>query len=89
LQVRVSDTGIGISEEALPHIFKRFYRVDPARSHNRKLDRDTGSGLGLAIARGIVTNHRGKIQVESQLGRGTTVTLSLPTLAPPEGRSGR
>lgn len=89
LQVRVSDTGIGISEEALPHIFKRFYRVDPARSHNRKSDRDTGSGLGLAIVWGIVTNHRGKIQVESQLGRGTTVTIDFPTLAPPEGRSER
>jgi OmpR-family two-component system manganese-sensing sensor histidine kinase len=74
LRVQVRDTGVGISESALPHIFDRFYRVDPARKH----DAVAGSGLGLAIAQAIVENHHGHIQVESILNRGTTVTVTLP-----------
>jgi OmpR-family two-component system manganese-sensing sensor histidine kinase len=74
LRVQVRDTGTGISESALPHIFDRFYRVDPARTH----DPAAGSGLGLAIAQAIVENHHGHIQVESILNQGTTVTVSLP-----------
>ena len=74
LRVQVRDTGIGISESALPHIFDRFYRVDPARKH----DAVTGSGLGLAIAQAIVENHHGNIQVMSVLGSGTTFTVTLP-----------
>jgi len=74
LRVKVSDTGIGISEAELPHIFDRFYRVDPARKH----DATAGSGLGLAIAQAIVENHHGHIQVESVLNQGTTVTVTLP-----------
>lgn len=74
LQVKVKDTGIGIPEDALPHLFDRFYRVDPARS--RALV--AGSGLGLAIASAIVENHKGHIRVESILDRGTTFTVTLP-----------
>lgn len=74
LQVKVKDTGIGIPEEALPHLFDRFYRVDPARS--RALV--AGSGLGLAIASAIVENHQGHIRVDSTLNRGTTFTVTLP-----------
>lgn len=79
LQVRVRDNGIGIPSEALPHIFDRFYRVDPARTHGNSLT-TTGSGLGLAIAYAIVENHHGHIQVESILYQGTTVTVTLPKI---------
>lgn len=74
LQVKVKDTGVGIPPEAIPHLFDRFYRVDPARSQTS----NTGSGLGLAIAQAIVQNHQGQIQVESELNQGTTVTVTLP-----------
>ncbi|MBD2040903.1 sensor histidine kinase [Microcoleus sp. FACHB-672] len=80
LQVSVSDTGAGIPEYALPHLFDRFYRVDPARTHGAA----AGSGLGLAIAQAIVENHQGHIRVESQLQRGTTVTVTLPVSKPDE-----
>lgn len=78
LKVQVRDTGIGISEEALPHIFDRFYRVDPAR----KYAVTAGSGLGLAIAQAIVENHHGQIQISSTLHQGTTVTVTLPATKP-------
>ncbi len=81
LQIKVSDTGIGIPAEALPRLFDRFYRVDPARTHpnkNTKTENTTGSGLGLAIALAIVENHQGHIQVESTVGKGTNVTVTLP-----------
>src|SRR6266487_145366 len=71
--VKVSDTGIGILPEDLPHIFERFYRADRARSRDRG-----GSGLGLAIAQNIVREHRGLIAVESTPGKGSTFTLRLP-----------
>ena len=74
LQVKITDTGIGISPEALPHIFDRFYRVDPARTHRSA----AGSGLGLAIAKAIVENHRGQIHIDSQLSEGTAITVTLP-----------
>lgn len=74
LQVSVSDTGIGIPEEALPHLFDRFYRVDPARTQTSS----TGSGLGLAIAQAIVHNHQGQIHITSIPNQGTTVTVILP-----------
>ncbi len=76
LRVRVCDTGVGIPESALTHIFDRFYRVDPARKHDR--DTIVGSGLGLAIAKAIAENHHGQIQVDSTLDQGTTVTVTLP-----------
>lgn len=81
LQIKVSDTGIGIPPEALPHLFDRFYRVDPARTHkteNTATQSATGSGLGLAIAQAIVEHHQGQIQVESTLSKGTTFIVTLP-----------
>ncbi|MGK7875262.1 MAG: sensor histidine kinase [Xenococcaceae cyanobacterium] len=82
LQVKVRDTGTGIPESTLPHIFDRFYRVDPSRSHNQEVSGSTGSGLGLAIARAIVENHQGQITVESILNQGTTFTVTLPVTFP-------
>lgn len=71
--IKVIDTGVGIPEENLPHVFERFYRVDKARS------RDTGgTGLGLAIAKQIVDSLGGKINITSQYGKGTEVIISLP-----------
>jgi OmpR-family two-component system manganese-sensing sensor histidine kinase len=78
LQVKVTDNGKGIPESALPHIFDRFYRADPARSSQRQIDTPTGAGLGLAIAKAIVENHQGQITVESNLQQGTTFTVTLP-----------
>ncbi|BAZ81698.1 MAG: sensor histidine kinase [Sphaerospermopsis kisseleviana] len=80
LQIKISDTGIGIPSESLPRLFDRFYRVDPARSHQSREIREnsTGSGLGLAIAQAIVEHHQGQIQVESVVGKGTTFIVTLP-----------
>ena len=85
LQIKVSDTGIGIPRDALPKLFDRFYRVDPARTHRSEKScstTNTGSGLGLAIAQAIIAHHQGQIQVASTLGQGTTFIVILP-LKPP------
>ncbi|AOY81187.1 ATP-binding protein [Moorena producens JHB] len=74
LQVKVTDSGRGICASALPHIFDRFYRADPARPY----DTAKGAGLGLAIAKTIVENHHGQIGVESTLNQGTTFTVTIP-----------
>ena len=71
--LQVSDTGMGIPQDALGHIFERFYRVDKSRSRQ-----SGGSGLGLAIVRAIVQRNRGDIQVSSELGKGTIFTVSFP-----------
>jgi two-component system, OmpR family, manganese sensing sensor histidine kinase len=73
LQVKVSDTGIGIPDTALPHLFDRFYRVDPARTATAS-DVSSGSGLGLAIVQSIVASHQGELSIESEVNVGTTVT---------------
>ena len=74
LRLIVADTGEGISPEALPHIFDRFWRGDRSRSHTD----GAGAGLGLAIARQLVQAHGGQIQVESLVGQGATFTIELP-----------
>lgn len=78
LRVQVRDTGIGIPAEALPHIFDRFFRVDPARAREVGGELATGSGLGLAIAQTIVLRHRGQLSASSEPGQGATFTVHLP-----------
>ncbi len=74
IQIKVADTGIGISEEQLPKIFDRFFRVDKARSRDRG-----GSGLGLAIAKQTIESFfGGKIKITSELNVGTEVTITIP-----------
>ncbi|HEX8035387.1 MAG TPA: ATP-binding protein, partial [Ktedonobacterales bacterium] len=76
--LEVRDTGIGIPPDALPHVFERFYRADPARA--RTPQRAGGAGLGLSIAKGLVEAQGGQIEIASKLNVGTTVTLRFPTL---------
>ena len=71
--LEVNDTGMGIPEDALNHIFERFYRVDKARSRQ-----SGGSGLGLAIVKTIVERNKGEISVVSVLGKGTSFTVTFP-----------
>lgn len=71
--VEIADNGIGMPEEALEHIYERFYRVD--KSHSREIG---GTGLGLAITRNAILLHRGTIKVDSVEGEGTTFTLRIP-----------
>ena len=76
VEIAVTDQGPGISEEDQERIFERFFRSDPARS------RETGgTGLGLAIAKHAAANHGGEVRVWSQLGHGSTFTISLPLAA--------
>ncbi|MBR5271711.1 MAG: ATP-binding protein, partial [Clostridia bacterium] len=75
IQIKVADTGIGISEEQLPKIFDRFFRVDKARSRDKG-----GTGLGLAIAKQTIEKFfNGKIKITSELNKGTEVTITIPT----------
>ena len=71
--IKVADSGMGIPQESLDHIFERFYRVD--KSHSREIG---GTGLGLAIARNAVIMHRGAVKVHSEEGVGTTFTVRIP-----------
>ncbi len=71
--LKVTDTGMGIPEDAIGHVFERFYRVDKARSRATG-----GSGLGLSIVRTIVLRNRGEIHVDSKVGQGTTFTVIFP-----------
>ena len=71
--LQVSDTGIGIKDEDLPHIFERFYRGDNVRQSTTP-----GTGLGLAIAQEIASLHGGKLEVESELGTGSTFRVWFP-----------
>ncbi len=73
VRVSVSDTGVGIPPGSLGRVFERFYRVDKARSR-----KEGGTGLGLSIVKHTVESHKGKLDIESQLGKGTTIWFSLP-----------
>ncbi len=73
VRIDVIDNGIGIPEEHQNHIFKRFYRVDKARSRSKG-----GAGLGLSICQWIATTHGGQISVKSKVGKGTMLTVYLP-----------
>lgn len=73
--IRIEDNGPGIAEQHLPHIFDRFYRVDSDRAKQ-----SGGSGLGLAIVKSIVDLHGGDIEVTSEIGKGTTISVTLPML---------
>jgi two-component system heavy metal sensor histidine kinase CusS len=73
IRIEVSDTGMGIPSEALPRVFDRFFRVDSSRSHG-----SGGTGLGLAIVKSIALLHGGNVEIASQPGRGTRVTLQMP-----------
>jgi len=74
-QVEVADTGIGIPEEALPHLFEEFYRAPNAKKA------EVGTGLGLAIVKDLVERYGGRIQVKSTVGVGTTLIVTFPLLS--------
>ena len=84
IRIEVADTGGGIPPEALPRVFDRFFRVDTSRSQA-----SGGSGLGLSIVQGIMTLHGGKVEISSQPGHGTRVTLRLPVSGARPHLSGR
>jgi signal transduction histidine kinase len=72
--IKISDSGVGISQKDMPHIFDRFYRADDARTRTNT----SGYGLGLSIAKQIINKHRGTIQVESTVKKGTTFIVRIP-----------
>ena len=74
-RLEVADTGIGVPEDALPHLFEEFYRAPNAKAQEKE-----GTGLGLAITRDLVTRYNGHIGVRSQLGHGTTFSITFPTV---------
>src|SRR4029450_116045 len=73
VDIAVSDTGAGIRDDLVYKVFDRFYRTEQARINHPR-----GSGLGLAIVKSIMDLHHGKASVQSELGKGATVTLSFP-----------
>lgn len=75
-RLEVSDTGIGIPEDALPHLFEEFYRAPNAKAQVKE-----GTGLGLAITRDLITRYGGQITVQSKVGRGTTFAITFPIVA--------
>lgn len=77
IELRISDTGNGIPENEIPHLFERFHRVEGARGRTHE-----GSGIGLALVQELVRLHRGDIRVESAVGRGSIFTVSLPLPIP-------
>ncbi|HSL28412.1 MAG TPA: ATP-binding protein [Anaerolineales bacterium] len=72
LAITIQDTGIGIPEESIPHLFEKFYRV---REHEGKMG---GTGLGLSISKQIIQGHNGRIEVKSKMGVGTSFTVEIP-----------
>ncbi len=84
VHISVSDTGCGIAPEHLPHVFERFYRADTTRTHQAGM---SSTGLGLSIARVLVEAQHGTIEITSQVGQGTCVTLTLPMASIEEAHS--
>ena len=80
LYIEVEDTGYGISDESLLHIFEKFYRV----TDNEKVYETRGTGLGLPLVKEIVEAHGGRIQVNSALGEGSTFIIKLPRVHEPK-----
>ena len=76
--LEVADTGIGIPAGSLNRVFERFYRVDKGRSRE-----EGGTGLGLAIVKHVAQLHGGRVEVTSDLGRGSQFTVRLPSIEPP------
>ncbi|WP_353948117.1 ATP-binding protein [Sporolactobacillus sp. Y61] len=76
----IADTGMGMTKDQIPRIFERFYRIDKARSRD-----SGGTGLGLAIVKHLVEAHEGRIDVESEPGKGTTFTISFKKAPAPIG----
>ena len=76
LEVRVQDQGIGIEAEEISKIFDKFYRVKSPKTRQV-----IGTGLGLALVKGLIEAHRGTVEVDSEVGAGTTFKIKLPTVA--------
>jgi signal transduction histidine kinase len=76
VEISVQDTGKGIAPEHLPYVFERFYRTDKSRTRITG-----GAGLGLAIVKHLVESHGGQVRIHSEVGKGTTVTFSMSTVA--------
>ena len=76
IQVVVSDSGVGISKEDLPRIKNKFFKANNTRP---------GSGIGLALADEIIRRHKGRLEIDSEEGVGTTVTITLPVAPPDSG----
>jgi len=77
LEITVEDSGIGISAERLPKIFDRFYKIEKTDRFRHLIEKE-GSGIGLALTKNLIELHKGKIRVESEEGKGSTFTISLP-----------
>jgi two-component system phosphate regulon sensor histidine kinase PhoR len=75
LTITIQDTGLGIPDDSIPHLFEKFYRV---REHEGKA---SGTGLGLSICKQIVQGHNGRIEVKSKMGVGTSFSVHLPRTA--------
>jgi len=73
--INIQDTGLGIPEESIPHLFEKFYRV---REHEGAA---SGTGLGLSICKQIIQGHNGRIEVKSKMGVGTSFTIHLPRVS--------
>ena len=72
ISITIQDTGVGIPDESIPHLFEKFYRV---REHENKA---SGTGLGLSISKQIIQGHNGRIEVKSKMGVGTSFTVYIP-----------